>query len=112
MGQGTLYWAAYPVELSEGSKAGASLYYEILDSTGFKLHSHLDSPYLGGLLLFPIELQDSVLYIMESESDSNTDVDFRDEITGVQLKFVLRAQRAAIAIIDKHTRRIVAKYGF
>ena len=41
------------------------------------------------------------------------DVDhFQDSVTGAELKFHLPAQHAALALIDKKTKQIVAKYGF
>ncbi len=45
-------------------------------------------------------------------SNSNAPLKLRDPITAAELQLTLPAQRAALAIIDKHTKQIVAKYGF
>jgi hypothetical protein len=111
LSHGELFWAAYPIELAESSDAAASLYQQIVQRVGIK--SLLDELNLeGGLLLYPIELQDAVLYILESESDKGTFVSINDASTGIELKLHVNAQRAVLALIDKKTKQIVAKYGF
>jgi hypothetical protein len=64
------------------------------------------------VLVFPIVLEDSVLYIMASETGDDARVDLRDRITGVRLSLQLPSQHAALALIGKHNKAIVAKYGF
>jgi hypothetical protein len=59
-----------------------------------------------------MQLENGVLYILESESAGEANIDIRDSLTGVSLKVHLPAQHAALALIDKKTKQIVAKYGF
>ncbi len=115
--KGKLFWAAYPVELSEGSSATSSLYETILGYLDFKPPFTGQVPPPNGVLAYPVELQDAVLYILESELDrsaldQDVDLNFQDSATGAQLKLHLPAQHAALALIDKKTKSIVAKYGF
>jgi hypothetical protein len=65
-----------------------------------------------GVLVFPIVLEDSVLYIMASETGDDARIDLRDKLTGVRLSLQLPSQHAALALIVKHNKAIVAKYGF
>ena len=57
-------------------------------------------------------LQDSVLYVLESESAEPVKVDLRDRLTGARLALTLPSQRAALALIRKSDGAIIAKYGF
>jgi hypothetical protein len=57
-------------------------------------------------------LDDSVLYVMISDSAEDSKIDLRDKLTGARLTFTLPAQRAGIAIIGKKEKSVVAKYGF
>jgi hypothetical protein len=50
--------------------------------------------------------------VLESESNQDADLEIDDNPTNTDLKLRLPAQRAALALIDKHTKKIVAKYGF
>lgn len=63
-------------------------------------------------MLYPIVLQDSVLYVMASESAEDTEIDVRDKTTGVRLNFTLAGQHAALALIGKKEKRVIAKHGF
>jgi hypothetical protein len=113
LGNGKLFWAVYPVELSEGSSATASVYQAILHRASITPpFASTSSPFPDGLLIYPVELQDAVLYILESESDRNTDISLRDRSTGAELKLRLAAQHSALALVDKRTKAVVAKYGF
>jgi len=52
------------------------------------------------------------LYIVESEGDQKADIRLADAVPGITLRFALPAERAALALIDKKTKQIVATYGF
>jgi hypothetical protein len=106
LGKGGFSWFAYPVELAESSQPASSVYGGQLQLGSVHSESRPDT------LILPIELQDAILYVFESEFAENQNIDIQDELTGVQLKFQLPSQRAALAILDKHTKQIVAKYGF
>jgi hypothetical protein len=57
-------------------------------------------------------LADSVLYVLVSDSANDATINLRDQATGVPLAFSLLAEHAAIAVIGKKEKKIVAKYGF
>jgi hypothetical protein len=63
-------------------------------------------------LISATELQDSVLYILESENASDATIDLRDAATGARLTLELPAQHAALALIGKQTKAVIDKYGF
>jgi hypothetical protein len=65
-----------------------------------------------GVLVFPIVLEDAVLYIMASESADDARIDLRDKLTGVRLSFPLSSQHAALALIGKRSKTVLARYGF
>ena len=111
-GKGRFFWAAYPVELAEGSQAAADLYAYVAERLGIKPMFEPLSALSTGILVYPIVLEKSVLYVMTSEDADDTKVDLRDTLTGVRLTFELPAQHAALALIGKQEKTVIAKYGF
>jgi hypothetical protein len=112
VGQGHLFWCAYPIELSDSSRAAAAVYQQVVERANI-LPAWDGSLLLGdALLINPINLQNAVLYIFENESDQEDSLNLRDPITGAQFPVRVPAGRAALALIDKKTKQIVAKYGF
>jgi hypothetical protein len=112
LGKGRLFWAAYPVELAEGTEPATQLYGYILDRLGLKPEFELKAPLSPAVLIYPTVLQDGVLYIMASDRADDAGIDLRDKLTGARLTLRLPAQRAAIAVISKQTKSVVSKYGF
>jgi len=53
-----------------------------------------------------------MLYVFESENANDSAVELQDKVTGVALKFQLGSQRAAVAVISKTSKQVVARYGF
>ena len=111
-GKGRIFWAAYPVELAEGTAAAAALYAHVASKLGISTDYDLASAVPAGVLIYPVVLEDSVLYVMESDSADEAKIDLRDKLTGAHLALRLPAQHAALALIGKQTKSVVAKYGF
>ena len=112
VGRGQLFWAAYPIELAQESEAAASVYREVVERAGIPWS--FTGHFLAGLnvLANASDLQNAMLYVFENESASDVVVNLKDAATAVELSFTLRANRAALAVIDKQKKEIVAKYGF
>lgn len=110
-GKGRIFWAAYPVELADGPQAADALYSYVLNQMGIQppFEWRRATP---GVLIYPTVLQDSVLYVLESESAGPAKIDLRDRMTGACLMLTLPSQRAALALIRKSDGAIIAKYGF
>lgn len=111
-GKGRIFWAAYPLELAETTDAAAALYSYVAARVGITPMFDLQSQPSPGVLAFPIVLEDSVLYVMASESADDTKIDVRDKLTGVRFSLQLSSQHAAIALISKKNKSVIAKYGF
>jgi len=112
LGKGRIFWAAYPVELAENPDSPAQLYSYVVGKLGLAPQFELRSPLPSGALVHVAELEDSVLYIFENESFNDSSIDLRDSVTGAELKLSVSANHAAIAVLDKKTKSIIAKYGF
>jgi hypothetical protein len=110
-GKGRVFWAAYPVELAEGPQAADALYAYMLSQLGIQPLFELQQP-APGVLVYPTALQDSVLYVLESESAEPMKINLRDRVTGARLAFTLPSQRAALALVRKSDGAIIARYGF
>jgi len=50
--------------------------------------------------------------VMVSDAAEDARIDLRDKLSGVRLTLQLPAQHAAIAVIGKREKAVVAKYGF
>jgi hypothetical protein len=111
-GKGKVFWSSYSAELAEGLDAASSVYAYILATLRIKPAFELQSPLPSATLISATELQDSVLYILESENEEDAAVDLHDTITGARLSLKLSAQHAALALIGKQGKNVIAKYGF
>jgi hypothetical protein len=115
-GKGRIFWAAYPVELAEGTQPAADLYAYVSGRIGlapmFDLFPATHSNVSPGVLIYPTVLDDAVLYVMVSDAAEDTKIDLRDKFTGARLSLSLPAQHAALAVIGKREKGVVAKYGF
>jgi hypothetical protein len=111
-GKGRIFWAAYPVELAEGTTAATEIYGYVLGRVGLKPAFTLATAVPAGVLIYPIVLQDSVMYVMVSDSAQDVSIDLRDEKTGARLTVALPSQHAAIALIGMQSKNVIAKYGF
>ena len=112
IGKGKLLLGAYPVELSRDSLFAAQTYAPLVRSLAIQPPFKALYNVFPGVLVYPVELQDSVLYILESETDRDTEIDLEDAATGARLQIRLPAQRGALALIDKNSKAVVAQYGF
>ncbi len=111
-GKGRIFWTSYPVELSEDPQSASELYAYVAARLNFIPMFSQQSPIPPGVLVFPTVLADSVLYVFVSDSATDAPINLRDQITGAPLKFFLPAEHAAIAVVGKKEKGIVAKYGF
>ena len=92
--------------------SAAFLYSGVVTTLGLKPVVGPETKLTPGVLVYPVTFEDAVLYIMESEFFLATDIRLQDPSTGAELKFQLPSQRAVLALIDKKTKQVVAKYGF
>lgn len=111
-GKGRVFWTSYPVELSEDLRSTSDLYAYVANRLNIAPLFAQQSPIPPGVLVFPSVLADSVLYVLVSDAASDAAINLRDQSTGVSLVFSLRAQHAAIAVIGKNEKKVVARYGF
>ena len=111
-GKGKIFWASYPVELADGIQPSADLYSYVAARIGLKPAFELQSPVSSGVLIYPTVLQDSVMYILVSDSADEESIDLRDNLTGARLTMRLPAQHAAIALIGLQSKQVIVKYGF
>ena len=112
LGKGTLDWFAHPVELSASSFDSAAVYNEAIRRSLIPSDAALKSTNGNGALIYPIDFEQGVLYVFESESATSQDINVKDGVNHAVISFRLESQHAALALIDKKTKQIVAKYGF
>ena len=81
-GKGKIFWAVYPMELAEGTAAATEVYNYVLGRVGIAPAFTLAAPLPAGVLIYATVLQDSVLYVMASDSAEDVSIDLRDGKTG------------------------------
>ena len=111
-GKGRIFWAAYPVELAENPEPAAGLYAYVTNRLNLAPGFTEQAPLPPGVLVFPTVLADSVMYVFVSDAATDSAINLRDQATGATLTFTLPSEHAAIAVIGKKEKKVVAKYGF
>lgn len=111
-GKGRIFWAAYPVELSEEIDVSADLYAYVLAQAGIHPAFEVESNVSPGVLIHATDLQNAMLYVMESESSEPAHITLRDRATRKEITVRLLSQRAALVVIRKSDGVITARYGF
>jgi hypothetical protein len=111
-GKGHIFWAAYPVELAEDVQSAVDLYNYVAGRINLAPPFASEAPLPHGILVFPTTLSDSILYVFASDTATDAHIAIRDNTTGAQISFSLPAEHAAIAVVGKKEKKIVAKYGF
>jgi hypothetical protein len=111
-GKGRIFWAAYPVELAQGEEAAAGLYAYVSGRAGVTPMYEVQPTLSSGVLIYPTVLQHSVLYVICSESATDVKIDLRDKLTGLRVSVTLAAQHAALVLIGKRQKSVIAKYGY
>lgn len=111
-GKGRVFWSSYAAELAEEPDSATAVYAHVLGTLKIKPSFELQSAPSPDVLIYSTELQDAVLYILESENEEDAMVDLRDTVTGVRVTLKLPAQHAAMALLGKKEKAVIAKYGF
>jgi hypothetical protein len=107
-GQGRIFVASGPVELAEGLQPAAELYSWALHQVG------LEKPYSGetpaGVLVRPVELADSVLYLVVSESENIEKLSVHDRIFGGELNLTISPGRAELFLFSRKDGHVIARF--
>jgi len=117
-GKGSIFWASDPLELAEGDESVAKIYSYVIARARGQSHTEIQSGYdlksslSPGVLVYPVSLDDSVLYVFVSDNAADENIKIQDKATGVPIAFRLSAEHAALALIGKKEKAVIAKYGF
>jgi hypothetical protein len=108
-GNGHILIASEPVEFAEGLRATAQLYAWALAQAA------VQSPYEGkvpeAVLVRPVVLADSVLYLIVSESANDEVIAVHDRMTGAEIKTKLAPGRAQLWLVSKSGGQVLARFG-
>jgi hypothetical protein len=111
-GKGRIFWAAEPVELAAGDQATADVYSYVAGRVGIQPQFELATPLSSGVMAYPVTLEDSVLYVFVSDSAQDSNIDLRDKATGVRISLNLPAENAALALVGKKEKAVIANCGY
>jgi hypothetical protein len=108
-GKGRILIASEPVELAEGLQAAAELYAWALGQA--EVQSPFDGQTPAGVLVRPVVLADSVLYLLVSESANEETISVRDRLTGGEVKTKIAPGRAQIVLLSRAGGQVIARFG-
>jgi hypothetical protein len=111
-GKGRIYWASYPVELAEDPQSVVELYAYVAAHLSLMPAFKAQRPVPHGILILPITCADSMIYVLVSDSADDARIAIQDNATGAQIDLTLPAEHAAMAVMGKREKNVVAKYGF
>jgi hypothetical protein len=105
-GKGRIFVASQPIELAEGLQPAAELYAWALSQAG------VEKPYTGqvpaGVLVRPLVLADSVLYLIVSESANIEKIAVRDKVSGGEITASLAPGRVGLVLLSRADGHILA----
>ena len=106
-GNGRIFWAAQPVELAQNSDAAGNLYAYVAARLGIQPQFELLAPFSAGVMVYPMALEDSVLYIIVSDNAEDAKIDLRDKSSGVRINISLQTEHAALVLIGRKEKTII-----
>lgn len=110
-GKGRIIWTSWPIELAQRDDAAGQLYRYVTGELG--IDPLFEATALSaGIMCYPIQLENSVLYVIVSDNAETEQVELRDRTTGAELNFLLPGEHAALALVGKKEKSVIAKYGF
>jgi hypothetical protein len=108
-GKGRIFVASEPIELAEGLQFSAELYSWVLGQAG------IEKPYTGqappGVLVRPVALADSVLYLIVSESANVEKISIRDKMSGGEINISITPGRAELFLLSRKDGHVLARFG-
>ncbi|PYV54975.1 MAG: hypothetical protein DMG96_19015 [Acidobacteria bacterium] len=109
LGKGRIFWCAYPIELASGEEGPAQLYSHV--AARLEIEPQFEAPRMfSGTLAYPIQFEDSVLYVFVSDNAQDEKIDFRDNATGANLMLDLPAGGAALVLLGKKEKNVIDSY--
>jgi hypothetical protein len=109
-GKGRIFWAVEPVELAQGLEASADIYTYVASRVGMEPGFDVLTPLSPGVMVYPMTLEDSVLYIVVSDNAQDAKIDLRDKSTGVRITLSLPAEHASLVLIGKKEKAVIGSY--
>ena len=108
-GKGRIFIASEPVEIAEGLQPAAELYEWALGQAG------VEKPFTGqtpaGVLVRPLVLADSVLYLIVSESANTEKIAVHDKLSGGEINLTVAPGRAALVLLSRKDGHVLARFG-
>jgi hypothetical protein len=108
-GKGRVFVASEPVELAEGLQPAADLYAWALSQAG------VEKPFTGqtpaGVLVRPLILADSVMYLIVSESADAEKIIVRDKLSGGEINLSVAPGRAMLILFNRKDGHVIARFG-
>jgi hypothetical protein len=111
-GKGTIFWSAEPIELAQGDQPAADVYSYVAGRAGIAPEFDLSSPVSSGVMIYPVPLNDSILYIIVSDDKDDANVEISDKATGTRFSLTLPGERVAMALIGRKEKAVIGRYGF
>lgn len=108
MGKGQILYFALPLEMSDQPGVVGKIYRFAMDRAG------ISEPYTTtcsnpGFLIAPTSLKDATLYVLTSETSSESPVEFHDELSGRNFSVHIAPGRGALMLVGR-SGKVLASY--
>ena len=122
LGQGKIFWSAYPAELAEDLRGTGMLYRYVQQQIGltplFGVTPNGPSgsgvlvypEFSPGVLVYPVVSQNTLLYLFASTDATDADLHILDRATLQNMFLKLPAGGAAAILLDRHTGKEIARF--
>ncbi len=108
-GKGRIFVTSEPVELAEGLQPAADLYAWALNQAG------VEKPFTGqtpsGVLVRPLILADSVMYLIVSESADTEKIAVRDKLSDGEINLSVAPGRAMLILFNRKDGHVLVRFG-
>ena len=107
-GKGRILYFALPLEMSKDLSVIGNVYRFAMEKAG------VEEPYSTtcsnpGFLIAPTQLRDATLYVLTSETSSETPIHFRDAMSGAEITVDILPGRGALLLVGKDGK-VLASY--
>jgi hypothetical protein len=106
-GSGRIFLTACPVELADSPNAAAMVYQHVLSQISITPQVAVQDP---AILVRPQVFDDSILYLLDSESSHDQVLDITDKLSGAKLHVSLPAQRTKLILVRRDNGEVIASY--
>ncbi|MDO8685629.1 MAG: beta-galactosidase [Clostridiales bacterium] len=109
LGKGKIIWCPLPIEMNMNDEVIEAIYQKAIGISHVKNDIRILNSDIPGIFIKKLKFTAGCIYILVSETGSNTQVEFEDNETGYKADVMIQSERAMLLAVDKEGR-IISRY--